>query len=69
MTVKGHVEKGRIVLDEPFELPEGATLEIHFESPAPSKKIVRSIDDFIGIIPSDIDVREEYYRGQMTRGE
>ncbi len=30
MTYKGHVENGVIVLDEPADLPEGATVQIEF---------------------------------------
>jgi len=31
MTYRGHVEKGRIVLDEPAELPEGTRVTLHVE--------------------------------------
>jgi hypothetical protein len=33
MTYKGHIENGVIVLGEPTELPEGATVNIEITSP------------------------------------
>ena len=31
MTYRGHIENGRIVLDEPAELPEGSRVTVHVE--------------------------------------
>ena len=33
MALEAHVVNGRIVLDEPVELPEGATVEVHVSDP------------------------------------
>jgi hypothetical protein len=34
MAVRGHVRNGVVILDEPTQLPEGATVRVELESPA-----------------------------------
>ncbi|MCA9414502.1 MAG: hypothetical protein KC931_14485 [Candidatus Omnitrophica bacterium] len=69
MNLKGHVEDGHIVLDQPFDLPNGAEVEILIKGHVEGKKSTKTLDDFVGIIPPEIDVRAEYYKDQMTRDE
>jgi hypothetical protein len=68
MSLEGHVENGRIVLDEPAQLPEGA--KVHVEvvpSPAPSTEnptLYERLKPFVGILdglPEDAAMNHDHY--------
>lgn len=67
MTLLGHVKNGRIELDEPLSLPEGAKVQIelldgqdHTGAPTLSEKLLR----YAGRItdaPSDLAAQHDHY--------
>ena len=67
MTYKGHVHNGKVILDGPVSLTEGARVRIevlHESQPEPlHPEIVR----FTGVLPPDIDVRAEYAEGVVKK--
>lgn len=67
MTIKGHVRDGRIELDEPTALPEGAQVTIEFNDASLSDDIAPEIRAVTGLLPRDLDAKEEYIRGQLKK--
>lgn len=74
MTITGHVENGRIVLDEEVTLPEGAKVEIAFVNGTvkeetesrllPHKTLYERMKPFIGSVeglPTDFAINHDHY--------
>lgn len=76
MTHRGHVEQGKIVLDEPAELEEGASVVVEIVS-KPSSEVSGSAEkryeryrDVIGAIsdmPADWSEKHDTYLRQQSR--
>jgi hypothetical protein len=60
MVVRGHVKDGVIVLDEDVRLEEGTRVSVEVEAARKKFPIHPDVAKMIGILPSDIDVKEEY---------
>lgn len=43
MTIRGHVENGMVVLDEPVALPEGATVQVELTVPSSGPSLGRKL--------------------------
>ena len=68
MSFEGHVENGRIVLDEPVPLPEGAKVRVEvLPSPAVStdnRTLYDRLKPFVGILdglPEDAALNHDHY--------
>ena len=70
MTVKGHVENGMLVFDEPVELPEGAVFQIDLKRIASSKpgsqgvSLAERLSPIIGSVeglPEDASINHDHY--------
>ncbi len=53
MTLRGHVESGQIVLDEPAQLPDGAVVRIELIAPKSPLDIHSEVQRSSGILPVD----------------
>ena len=83
MTVEGHIENGRVVLDSQLPLPEGMRVRVEFlengaeqpqnanESTAELPSLYERLKPFIGSVkglPSDFAInRDHYLHGQPKR--
>lgn len=67
MTYKGHVQDGRVVLDEPAALREGAGVRVEVLDAAEEEPLHPDILRFTGILPRDLDVRAEYAEGMARK--
>lgn len=67
MSYRGHIEKGRIVLDEAVELPEGAVVTIDLIADANLTGLHPDVVRFTGIIPEDVDARREYRESMESK--
>jgi hypothetical protein len=68
MSLEGHVENGRIVLDEPAQLPEGAKVRVDVvRNPAASPEkptLYERLQPFVGILdglPEDAALNHDHY--------
>ncbi len=71
MTYRGHVVNGQIVLDQPAQLPEGATVTVEVDAPrditsppAIQGTLHDRLKPYIGAIkdlPPDFSRRHDYY--------
>lgn len=68
MTYQGHIENGHVVLDEPAELPEGASVTVSIEfrqiSEQTGQTLAERYSDFIGAIdslPPDAAENHDHY--------
>ncbi len=59
--LKGHVEKGVIVLDDASHLPEGTLVEFVQVKP-PTGRHHPDVERYAGIIPRSEGERDAYYR-------
>ena len=76
MTLLGHVKNGKIELDEPVALPEGAKVQIEVALPKePSEEIptlYESLEPFIGKaegLPPDMSVNLDHYLYGLPKRE
>lgn len=68
MSFEGHIENGRIVLDEPAQLPEGAKVrvEVLHDSAATTENrtLYERLKPFVGILeglPEDAALNHDHY--------
>lgn len=64
MVVKGHVVKGRVVLDEAVALPEGAEVRVELLEPSKRPTLADRFRDVIGKaqgLPSDLAENHDHY--------
>lgn len=67
MQYQGHVRDGVVVLDEPCELPEGATVSVEVAAHEVKSLIHPDVERFSGILPADVDAMESYCQGIMDK--
>ncbi len=67
MTYRGHVENGKIVLDEPVNLPDGAEVSIDLLNQIEIEQFHPDILKFTGIVPQDIDGEKEYRKAIIRK--
>jgi hypothetical protein len=83
MTVEGHIENGRIILDQSVPLPEGMKVRVEFlgndaakdlaaeETPGDVPSLYERMKPFIGSVkglPSDFAINHDHYlHGQPKR--
>ncbi|MFP4502737.1 MAG: hypothetical protein ACLFTT_17225 [Candidatus Hydrogenedentota bacterium] len=67
MTYKGHVENGKIVLDEPAHLAEGARVQVRLLDETEGAGLHPVVKRLTGILPSEIDVKSEYIEGMIRK--
>ena len=67
MTYKGHIEKGTVVLDEPADLPDGASVRVEVLDDTEAEPLHPDIIRFTGVLPPDIDARAEYVEGMRKK--
>lgn len=64
MTLRGHIEKGAIVLDTPASLPEGMRVEVRLATAPPPNEVDRKSDfdlvAFLDSIPASKRTLEEW---------
>lgn len=60
MTYQGHIENGQIVLDDAVQLPDGARVLIELIPRVQTKALHPEIQQFTGIIPTEVDARTEH---------
>jgi len=60
MTYRGHVENGVIVLDEPAELPEGASVRVEIAEEQEGSTLAERLRDVIGIGEGPPDLAEHH---------
>lgn len=60
MTIKGHVEKGIVVLDEPVQLSDGTKVVVQVETPVSIDEIHPEVLRFAGIWPPHASIDEAY---------
>lgn len=62
MTLKGHVENGTIVLDEPLPIADGShvTVQVQLVSPVPSTKGQRRMEHYKNVIGALKDKPEDW---------
>jgi hypothetical protein len=58
MVYRGHVRNGRVELDDPAALPEGAEVELTVVRPARVEYADRPIEEIIDEIMADVPVSE-----------
>ncbi len=68
MSLEGHVENGRIVLDEPAKLPEGTKVRVEVvrtpEASAEIPTLYERLKPFVGILdglPEDAALNHDHY--------
>lgn len=65
MTLEGHVENGKIVLDEPARLPEGSKVRVEvLVSPPEKPSLYDRLKPFVGILddlPEDAALNHDHY--------
>ena len=67
MTLRGHVEKGAVVLDEPLGFPDGTDLEIEVRAiaePDEGPTLYERLKDVIGTaqgLPADMAEKHDHY--------
>lgn len=66
MPINGRVQNGAIILDQPIDLPEGTSVRVELVPRDESEPLHPDIIRLTGILPKDIDARNEYAEG-MTR--
>ncbi len=67
MVYRGHIEKGAIVLDEPAQLPEGAQVRVEVCTALEDEPMHPDLVRFTGILPRDLDARDEYVAGMRKK--
>lgn len=67
MTYKGHIKDGTIVLDGATALPEGAVVRIEILEEDQSGQFHKDVIQLTGILPSNIDARDEYAEGMRKK--
>lgn len=67
MSIRGHVQNGAIILDDPVELPDGASVRIEFIDADKSQSLHPDVLRFTGILPRDLDAREKYVEGMRKK--
>ncbi len=67
MSYRGHIEKGRVIVDDPVELPEGAEVKIDLVHEKIEIELHPDIVRFSGIVPEDLDAGDEYYRNRIRK--
>ena len=64
MTLRGHIENGAIVLDDPIPLPEGGRVEVHFVAAGALQKSENKSEfdllAFLDTIPASKRTLEEW---------
>lgn len=68
MSLDGHVENGRIVLDQPAELPEGAKVRVEVLPTTPAAtagtSLLERLGDVVGALddlPTDLAENHDHY--------
>lgn len=67
MTYRGHVHNGVIVLDEPADIAEGSVVCVELFEESQAWPLHPEIKRFTGILPSEINIRDEYAEGLMKK--
>lgn len=67
MSYKGRIANGTIVLDEAIDLPEGASVRVVVVPEDESEPLHPDIIRFTGILPENIDARDEYVEGMRKK--
>lgn len=62
MVVRGHVKDGVVVLDEEVELEEGIQVTVQVQY-----SILPEVEKLRGLLPADLDVKEEYVRQKSSK--
>ena len=62
MSYGGHIENGAVVLDDPIDLPDGTRVKVEEVEDKDLEGIHPELREFIGIIPQQVDAKEEYYK-------
>ena len=69
MLFDGHVENGRIVLDDAAQLPEGSKVRVEVlprpaEPPVPTRTLLERLQPFVGVLdglPEDAALNHDHY--------
>ena len=68
MTYRGHVTNGAVTLDEgQADLPEGSEVLISVIPEKVPEGLHAEIVRMTGILPADLDVREDYYAALLEK--
>ena len=66
-TYRGHIHNGTVVLDDPIDLPDGTEVKIDAMEDEALENLHPELRRFLGILPEDIDARQEYYEGMLRK--
>ena len=69
MTIKGHVENGVIVLDEPIRLENGTPVTVEVRRRKELPPLHPSMLEFVGILPLDATLDEAKELRRFDSGE
>jgi hypothetical protein len=74
MTLKGHIEKGSVVLDQPVGLPDGMNVEVEvrpLKSDEELRTLYERMKDVVGIaegLPEDMAENHDHYIHGTPKG-
>ena len=69
MPVRGHIENGAVVLDEPTDLPEGAKVVVELDPHEAERELSPEIKRVTGILPPNVDIDAALYQAIMDEGQ
>ena len=64
MTIRGHIENGVVVFDEPTSVPDGTEVRVEVLEPKPRKTLAERFANSIGAaknLPSDLAAQHDHY--------
>jgi hypothetical protein len=64
MTIRGHIENGVVVLDEPANVPDGTVVRVEIVESKPRKTLAERFANIIGAandLPSDMAAQHDHY--------